>query len=173
MTADSITATVRIPDELAIKIDDFIEEFGIFSNRPDFITAAIRYHQEELIKLMKRAWNEVDDDPYPESKIPKYNGIMYAIRDEFNLDYTKYKGNVILIILRIPRRLKEQSLGISSNSTRYENFQKFVRIAIIRYYDYLQNVWEYNKLIQNNIDDCSVEISKIIDDILKKKNLED
>jgi len=170
VSEDSITATIRIPEELADVIDESIESTNEFSNRPDFVVSAIRYHQQELAGIIEKTWQKVENDEGTKNDLLQYDGIMSAIREDLESDYYEYGGKPIMIVLRIPSGLKKRSLELSSISVKYGNFQRFTRVAIARYYDYLDETWMFNSFIQQRMYEYSIGISNMAHELIKRES---
>jgi|GEM_PF-4375444 len=167
---DSIAATIRIPETLAEDINSVIGNSKEFSNYPDFVISAIRYHQIELMEIMEKTWSEVEKEKDPSKRISKYNEIMEQIRKNYDEDYDEYDGKAFTVILRIPPGLKKRCLDISAHSVKYPTFQKFARVATAHYCDYIDDMWTFNGFIEQRINESQIKIKDIVVNILDKNS---
>ena len=125
---ESITVSLRFPQEMLNEMDTIIAKSGRYANRPDFIISAIRYYDAFLIQ---KAAFSID---YLIRAEPDFRELGLELLQKHNetegqKEYEKYKGESRLVTIRTPpglaiikRTLRDGLLYID-----------FARIAVAMY----------------------------------------
>ena len=131
-SAKTIKATIRIPEELAILIDNAIMPYGLYTSRPDFIASAAREHAFELSEEIFSAWYGLKDIEQYSNRLYHFKDHMKEILDESQRLYEKYNGKPVTIIIRMSPRMESYVLELIEFGPKYYNMQDFVRGAVAR-----------------------------------------
>jgi len=123
--------TLRLPNALVERIDKIILEEETYSNRPDFIIAAIRSYLNDSIftYLVER---ELDmGEPVVSRERLEYDLeqriISITLHEEM---YNEIEGKPVQILLRIPIGIRKRWETIKK-ILPIKNFQDFIRFSII------------------------------------------
>jgi predicted DNA binding CopG/RHH family protein len=122
--------TIRVPEELAKRIDSEMAETGFYSNRQSYVECAIR----EQITHMDRLTDDVLYKEKEEGPVGKYfliQAIQKIYKNGTEKEYEKYEGKPESIIIRLPEGLINTILFMGLDYFGEPNVQNFARNAII------------------------------------------
>lgn len=153
------SSTIRVPKELADRIDGYIDK-GYYLSRSDFVTAAIRYaliHYSDLRGVYSKLYREAAIK-YAADKLPKpirtYDEHL-ELGDETAIDflgmptedqytqnyllitqtylgvYRKYKGNLVQIGFAYPEGLRQRVRVLYKTKYGFSRKIDFVKVAIV------------------------------------------
>ena len=156
---------VRIPIELANKIDQLVERDGQYSNKPDFIVASARSLLERMAyfcfwfdtKGLAVMFSTDGGDPHTVSFDKTIDKLKERIRDgskvyrstndvlsRYVVEYKKYKGEMKPISIYLPEGLIERISVINEDLEYRYSMLDFLRISIIHgiiEYEYFEDMF--------------------------------
>lgn len=140
------SATIRIPEEMVNKIDEFLMPYGDYKNRPEFMVSAIRTYLRDALNVAYAAWNSVKGAESDTDKLYLFRAKMKEWVHDTQTLYEHYRGDQVTIILHVSPVLIEIVEDFMSISMDYGTFQNFTRIAIMMHIDAeerFEQMWEY------------------------------
>ena len=120
--------TVRIPENLARKIDELVSVDHLYSTKADFILSSIRC---TLILYAQKKKEIVEEYP----NIPLTNGLIEqtyaAITNTYLTTYDLYEGEPVQINVRIPDGLDERISHLTKTQYGFTKKSDFIKVSII------------------------------------------
>lgn len=122
-------ATIRIPKKLASDIDSHLYPEGHYSTRPDFITTAVKLYTIKISDLMFNVWTELEEES-DSDRMYYYEEAMEKILSDAQVEYARYTGKPITVLIRVSPKLIESYEEIRESGPEFLSFQNFVRASI-------------------------------------------
>ncbi len=125
-----VVATIRIPKNLADRIDGQLMPVGHYTTRPDFITNAVRSYILHLSEFIFETWDRLKEVESNSDKMYYYEEIMEKKLSYAQVEYAKYTGRPTIILIRVSPKLIESYEMIKKMGLEFQSFQNFVRASI-------------------------------------------
>ena len=123
--------SVRIPKELANRIDEHIDKKKFFTTRPDFILYAMKSTVELMADKYVQVKNIVSTNENLSALEGQVDTMIEGIGRELLRKYDEYEGEPVQILIRIPDGLTEYIENFIWKIGLARNTIDFIRISII------------------------------------------
>lgn len=122
----SVSVTFRVRESLLSKIDEIIDESGLFTGRADFVAFFARVY---LMYLELNTRSKEDAKTEEEKGHPLYALSKYIVMDE--LSFKRYtEGPFIPVNVRLPEGLHSAILGFGVVTKSFDNIQVYLRACV-------------------------------------------
>lgn len=134
-SAKTVKATIRIPEELALRIDKKIMPNGPYTSMPDFIASATRQYAFRVSEVIFKIWDNFQKFEQDSIRLYHFEEYMNNLLIESQEFYAEYNGKPVTVIIRISPNLVDFVNHIIDYGPKHDTLQDFVRAAVARQID--------------------------------------
>ena len=157
--------SVRIPKELADRIDEQINKKNFFTTRPDFILYAMRSTVELMADKYVQVKNIVSTNENLSALEGQVDTMISGIGRELLRKYEDYEGDSVQILIRIPDGLNEYighfiwKIGLARSTI------DFIRISIICCLESMDRVEQVAKDVDKYIEESRRSQYRLVQEV--------